>query len=323
MVIVGLGYLILSFWNNRNVDSISKEQVSVEKVLAEAEKDTDNDGLLDWEEALWKTDPEIVDTDGDGISDGEEVRAGRNPKLAGACDEKEKKCSDKLQSPEEISKNQNSDPEEPSTFTAKIAQEFGKNYFAGKGLVGGESLSASAQQSLADSITLGIEQGVAAYQDVFTKEDIKISKFLSPKLYLNKLGGAFSKNFEGVSAGEMDIVGLVLSKEQFENTKLFEPLIEAYKNMVLFLQKETVPETYTELHLEILNIMQNILFAVRSMKNIEEDPAKAIVGVRLYVKETKRTAEFLKNLKMQIEKDGIGFSEQDGGRFFNQYFSNI
>ncbi len=36
--------------------------------------DTDQDGLKDWEEVLWKTDPNNPDTDGDGITDYEEAK---------------------------------------------------------------------------------------------------------------------------------------------------------------------------------------------------------------------------------------------------------
>ena len=49
-------------------------------------KDTDQDGLKDWEEALWKTNPKNPDTDGDGTSDGEEVNSGRDPNKKGPDD---------------------------------------------------------------------------------------------------------------------------------------------------------------------------------------------------------------------------------------------
>ena len=48
--------------------------------------DTDQDGLADWEEALWQTDKNNPDTDGDGTSDGEEIALSRNPKIAGPDD---------------------------------------------------------------------------------------------------------------------------------------------------------------------------------------------------------------------------------------------
>lgn len=39
--------------------------------------DSDNDGLYDWEEILWGTDPVNPDTNGDGVLDGQEITARR------------------------------------------------------------------------------------------------------------------------------------------------------------------------------------------------------------------------------------------------------
>lgn len=44
-----------------------------------AAADSDSDGLINSEEARWKSDPDKADTDGDGYLDGEEVRAGHDP----------------------------------------------------------------------------------------------------------------------------------------------------------------------------------------------------------------------------------------------------
>ncbi|HOZ16472.1 MAG TPA: hypothetical protein PK234_02005 [Candidatus Portnoybacteria bacterium] len=48
--------------------------------------DSDNDGLKDWEENLYKTDPWNPDTDGDGYLDGEEINSGHNPLVKGPND---------------------------------------------------------------------------------------------------------------------------------------------------------------------------------------------------------------------------------------------
>jgi hypothetical protein len=46
-------------------------------------KDTDQDGLTDWEELnIYKTSPYIADTDSDGISDGDEVKQKSDPLCA-------------------------------------------------------------------------------------------------------------------------------------------------------------------------------------------------------------------------------------------------
>jgi hypothetical protein len=64
----------LSFWS---------KEVTIES----QNQDNDNDGLRDWEEDLYKTDPNNPDTDGDGYSDGEEINSGRNPLVKAPGDE--------------------------------------------------------------------------------------------------------------------------------------------------------------------------------------------------------------------------------------------
>lgn len=55
--------------------------------------DSDNDGLMDWEESLRGTDPNNPDTDGDGRTDDEEARSGRNP-LEKGTDKKVQRTTD-------------------------------------------------------------------------------------------------------------------------------------------------------------------------------------------------------------------------------------
>ncbi len=62
---------------------ISKNVVlSVSTTTAYVDRDTDADGLPDWEEHLFLSNSLKFDTDGDGTPDGEEVRLGRDPAKA-------------------------------------------------------------------------------------------------------------------------------------------------------------------------------------------------------------------------------------------------
>jgi hypothetical protein len=99
-----LGIVILIFWaigmkNNiylpfnlpvsQNVDFESCPNGNCADVTINDSRDTDGDGLSDWEESnIYQTSPYIDDTDSDGISDGDEVRAGSNPNCprGQACD---------------------------------------------------------------------------------------------------------------------------------------------------------------------------------------------------------------------------------------------
>ncbi|TSC68387.1 MAG: hypothetical protein G01um101472_10 [Parcubacteria group bacterium Gr01-1014_72] len=92
--------------------------------------DTDGDGLKDWEESLWQTNPREADTDADGTADGEEVRTGRNPARRGPDDAFTEKAA---------AQGQSGETEELST-TERVSREFFARYLSLK--EAGVSLSA-------------------------------------------------------------------------------------------------------------------------------------------------------------------------------------
>ncbi len=115
----------------------------------------------------------------------------------------------------------------------------------------------------------------------------------------------------------------VADSGDFSKLKLLDPYLAAYKKTVSFLKTGAVPEEYAGLHLELLNSMHNTALAVGNMKRLEGDPALALIGTQLYIKESVRMGAYLSNLKLQAQKDAVKFSGKDGGSFFNQYFEKI
>src|SRR3989344_8258983 len=91
VMLAGLVGVALIYPEERTVKysnpSAELETGTLENIIAiTGDIDTDSDGLKDWEEALFKSDPNNKDTDGDGTEDDEEVKLGRNPTLAGPND---------------------------------------------------------------------------------------------------------------------------------------------------------------------------------------------------------------------------------------------
>jgi len=72
VLIFGIRYLANHVGNN---DPLAKIKVS--DLQNPTDVDTDNDGLKDWEEALWGTDPNNPDTDTNGVPDGRQIEAMR------------------------------------------------------------------------------------------------------------------------------------------------------------------------------------------------------------------------------------------------------
>ncbi|PID83266.1 hypothetical protein CSB11_01880 [Candidatus Campbellbacteria bacterium] len=63
----------------QKLEKIKTDYRNTKKLEKKESDDTDNDGLLDWQEIIYKTDIDNPDSDGDGINDGDEVRDGTNP----------------------------------------------------------------------------------------------------------------------------------------------------------------------------------------------------------------------------------------------------
>lgn len=105
--------------------------------------DSDGDGLMNWEEILWGTDPNNPDTDGDGTDDLTEIKTGRNPTIAGPNDED---ISPEERILREIEKNSELDEE---GLTNLVAIDFVENYFL---LRGTGEVSATEKENLVNNI---------------------------------------------------------------------------------------------------------------------------------------------------------------------------
>ena len=125
LIIVTAGFLI--FTSVKKQETAKQEpQINKPAISQEIAKDSDNDGLPNWEETLWRTDPNNPDTDKDGIPDGQEVKESRNPLLAG------NGKTDKIENsrPEKSAAEQTIQP--PSTLTEALAQNFFSDFLSAK-----------------------------------------------------------------------------------------------------------------------------------------------------------------------------------------------
>lgn len=82
--VVVIGLVLFTTTTDKSSDTLDGVDIISN---ASAGSDIDGDGLLDWEEELWRTDPKNPDTDGDGTPDGEEVDNNRHPNVARPNDE--------------------------------------------------------------------------------------------------------------------------------------------------------------------------------------------------------------------------------------------
>ena len=168
-------------------------------------KDTDGDGLKDWEEVLWKTDLNKADTDGDGTPDGEEVRLGRDPLKKGPND----KISEKPEAVKGVEELDQSD-----NVTANYAKKFLANYLVLKQQKG--SLTDQDKQNLIDSTMSGLD---------YQKIDDKFS--------VSNLKGTSNNSKEAIQKYAEEIKKILLTKINVPKDipTAFENLIQIQKTV--------------------------------------------------------------------------------------------
>ncbi len=309
LLIIGVVF-ILAEYRNKNSDNLVYDSTTtvsdkVESIPADTQlKDSDDDGLKDWEEILLGTDPNNKDTDGDGTVDGVEANSNRNPLIKGPKDKEG----------DTVSVNTSSG-QSNLTSTDRLARDFFARYMELKqiGLSGDkQSQDEVASQALKSGLVLDSPKK-------YSLTDIKIITDTSPvtiKKYGNEAGAIFQKYILPNSRSEAIIAKEAIEKEDFKILEEIDPIIASYKNMISALIKIDAPKTMNNIHLSIINSLSEILFSAESLRKVETDPVAGLQGVSKYLDGAKNLNTALNNLKNYFNTSGIIYTDGEAGRFF-------
>lgn len=281
-----------------------KEKMSSVVVVDEQknsfDKDTDGDGLKDWEELLWKTDPNKKDTDGDGANDGEEIALGRDPLKAGP--------NDKISDKEDLVAQEKAIADSGyNTETAVSARQFMADFLALKQQKG--TLSDEDKNNLVGKFMENIKP--MAVVDKYNVSDIKITKNTSESSvtkYAERMKALFIDT-KAPRVSELDIFDDLMKNIKADDAKKIESNINALnlyagwneqvsKVILLF----TVPENLSKSHLEIANGYNNIKIAAENMAIAKTDPVKAMRGQKLYLEQKQRIYSAIKDIQEIFNK---------------------
>lgn len=305
MLVVAAGW----FWRfAKNQDGGKTALAPVGKSEIFADKDADGDGLKDWEETLWGTDPNNPDSDGDGTPDGEEVGNGRNPAMKGP--------DDKLaQNESPAAGKENFFSKEPQNLTESLARQFIVNYLYLKnsGSVSAEETSSLLQKTLGEKI----------YQDAWSRSDLKItsgSRREAKIVYLNSAGKILDEDFQGVEGNELSVMIDVLQTRDNSRLAELEKFRAPYEKALKDLAALAVPEDYALLHLELLNILKNSERAGKDMERLPDDPFQALIGISEYLKNVSRMETYLAKINYAMDADKIILTSRDPGYLFVDYY---
>ncbi|MEK7575908.1 MAG: hypothetical protein AAB491_02370, partial [Patescibacteria group bacterium] len=267
--------------SNDNAIKYQKEGSNETEILLKnsSYKDTDNDGLKDWEEVLWKTNPDNPDTDGDGVIDGDEIKQNRNPTVAGPNDSLDLKLpSGKISAGKE---NNNLIQEEMSRSFYE--------YIKLKEEAGGGKLSESTQEELTNNFLDIFEEEII---DKYKESDVKISNDDTKeaiKKYGNELGSTVDKY--RIQENEIEIFQRIIQEMKEENTpndqrantlSKLGSIADLYSSAAKDMLKISIPASFKKEHLDLMNNFENLAVSLKDMQMAYDDPIVTLRGLYNY-----------------------------------------
>lgn len=337
-IIVALGVAVLVFvvWQvffvkktGDNLAVVSQKNTEKQAQLEKLNTDDDNDGLKNWEELLWKTDPNNPDTDGDGTKDNDEILTKRDPRKAGPDDEILKLPTTAADASLAIASST-----EPN-LTAELAQNFTNSYFIRKIASASNDNAPIDKNTLQNQIFTNIASTIVNKDAIdrtprYMEKDFKITRETSAnsaRVYINALGTLFH-NASFPEKNEMEIISEITSNQDqnIENQSLEGlqdlPLYtEAYQKLAEDMKTIPIPENFLEVHIRMADNFWRLGEYLEKLSGFETDPVKGVMAIAGYSQESAQARELLKVIISEIKAQNMTFSTQEGGAEFNKYVS--
>lgn len=261
--------------------------------------DTDGDGLIDWQESLYGSNPDLYDTDGDGTSDGDEIKEGRDPSVAGPNDALVT-LNGLLKTDFEV------EGYKPGTLTDDFSKEFFLNYLNLKqqGQIGTE-ISDKTIENLGNQVALEVNPKI-----MFSEQDLVLVDFNKENL---------GKYAEEVAIIYTDYLTQIDNIKNLPDEEYLNRVSELYSNLSNVLSQINIPAPVKNVHVELLNAIYNKSLSLKSFSDYESDPLKTFLSVKTIREADAKETDVLISLNDYFEDNDIIFTDNKIIRFWNFY----
>ena len=305
-LVVACGWMIYREYANLGDEVImQKESPAAALGAAALILDSDGDGLKDWEEELWRTNPSVPDTYGDGTGDAEEIKKGRNPVVAGP---------DDLLDPVLRAAKVNSESKKEVLDTERLARELFATYLSTRRQ--GMALTEAEIQSLVGAAAASVPERAS---EKFTEKDLAVlasEEERELRAYGNALGAVFARPWP-VRENELVIFERVLKDPNEETARLdvvqMTPIALAYGQLAKAIARVPLPAGALAPHLRAANAAAEISESIRGMSQAFDDPVRALASTARYLEAVPRFASALSELRTFFETHGVLFRENEAG----------
>ena len=256
---------------------ITTTTVKVQELL---EKDTDSDGIKDWEEVLWGTDVNKVATF--GMADKQYID---NKRL-------------------EISTATGTEAEniEKLNDTERIAREFLTTILT---LRESGNLNSFNITNLAEKFSKDIG-ATAELRTTYTGSDIRpaTDTAASKKAYYTAFSKAIAAAKKNGMGAEIKVIANYFSDEESDATELTK-LSTTYATLTKSLKSMDVPSSAVALHLELLNESDNMAAIFKNISQIDDDSIVGLVAIAQFELNEPKMEKTLTDFIAYFKSNGI------------------
>lgn len=271
-------------------------------------QDTDGDGLPDWEESLYGTDPKKADTDGDGVNDAQAVKEGL-VKLSLSAEVPAAPGPD-------LAADIPGTTAASTTLTDQFSQVFFNNYIQSRG----DSVPTQEEmQTFVENAVTSLEQS-RQRPDAYTASDLKVSGQGADalKAYAAAAEQAFIANDSHLPYGEMTYLSDAVLKNDSSAFTAIEKLSASYGSMARAIAAIPTPSDLAEGDLALINSLAHLSDTLTDLGAVEADPVRGMLGLAEYQTDSQAFTDSIVALGAIYAKNGISVSEGTSGAHFIQ-----
>lgn len=297
-----------SLYISRN-PSAPVAQASAESALlnAIATRDSDGDGLPDWQEALYGTDPHTIDTQKLGMSDAEAVAKGLIvPKAVADISAP----GDSSSSPE--------DPFSDGTLTSLFAQHLLSVYATAKEAKGGGDLTEEEISAVVQTAVSEMAGTFAKSPDYKGPGDIAVIATTPDSLraYATAAESIIKKNTAPVTMSEIDYLQKLVMEKDGSAAGNISQIARAYRMTAAGFAVLPVPSEIASSHLAFVNSMMRLAQIDADFAREESDPLAAILALQQYQTVVRNVAVSLANIGTTYVNKNILPQKGNEGAYF-------
>jgi len=264
---------------NGGENSLIYGDVTIENLV---NKDTDDDGILDWEEGLWGTDPNKKETT-PGVPDS--VAISKLSAQGGSASVEKQELGDvKL------------------TQTDKFSRELFATIAATSqnGTLDQATIDALGN-SLSEQIQNSVPRKIYSIFDIKIINDNSVSAFRN---YNNALTSLYKK-YPGVNYTILDVLQKFMVDENSVDTSVLlklDPIISQTNKIIEGMMKMSVPQAISTLHLNVINSLERLAENISDIKLYDTDAIMALGGISRYQASADQLETDLNNLANAINQ---------------------